>query len=85
MDASTDLTLKAGVLAYSRSRGLFAGIALDGAIMTEDNNSNTIYYGKSTTSREILQSHTVPVQSSSKELVDTLNDYSARWGQRSGK
>ncbi len=84
-DASTDLTLKAGVLAYSRSRGLFAGIALDGAVMTEDNNSNSLYYGKPTTSREILISHSVSPQPSSKELIDTLNEYSARWGKRAGK
>src|SRR3989338_5705736 len=84
-DASTDLTLRAGVLAYSRSRGLFAGIALDGAVMTEDNNSNTIYYGKPMTSREILISQSAQIQPSSKELIDTLNDYSARWPQRTGK
>ncbi|OGW83284.1 MAG: hypothetical protein A3C47_02760 [Omnitrophica bacterium RIFCSPHIGHO2_02_FULL_51_18] len=84
-DASTDLTLKAGVLAYSRSRGLFAGIALDGAVLTEDNNSNTIYYGKPMTSREILISQSAQIQPSSKELIDTLNDYSARWPQRTGK
>lgn len=84
-DASTDLSLKAGILAYSRSRGLFAGIALDGAVMTEDNDSNTAYYGKPMTSREILQQQAVSVQPSSKELVESLNDFSARWGQRTGQ
>lgn len=81
-EMATDLTLRAGVLSYSRSRGLFGGIALDGAVLTQDNNSNTLYYGKPMTSRDILMNHAVKIQPSSKVLVNALNDYSSRWGKR---
>ncbi len=81
-EAATDLTLRAGIISYSRSRGLFAGMALDGAVLTQDNNSNTAYYGKSLTSRDILLNHAVEIQPSSKELVSALNEYSSRWDKR---
>jgi len=83
-EAATDLTLKAGILSYSRSRGLFAGLSLEGAVLTEDNNSNTAYYGKYTTSRDVLFGNAVQVQSSSQELVNSLNEYSSRWYKRVG-
>ena len=83
--AATDLTLRAGILSYSRSRGLFGGIALDGAVVTQDNNSNSLYYGKSLTSRDILMSNAVSVQPSSKELVEALDEYSGRWSKRIAK
>ena len=80
--ASTDLFLKAGIVSYSRSRGLFAGIALDGAVLTQDNNSNSAYYGKSLTSRGILLDNAASVQPSSQLLIDKLTEYSARWSKR---
>ncbi len=82
--ASTDLTLRAGIISYSRSRGLFAGIALDGAVLTQDNNSNSAYYGKSVTGRDILLNNSVTMQPSSQELANALNDYSGRWAKRVG-
>ena len=82
--ASTDLSLKAGIISYSRSRGLFGGIALDGAVLTQDNNSNSAYYGKYVTSKDILLANAVKIQSSSKELAEALNEYSARWNKRIG-
>lgn len=78
-ELATDLTLRAGIYSYSRSRGLFGGIALDGAVVTQDNNSNTAYYGKPLTSRDILLDNAVPVKPSSEELVKALNDYSMQW------
>ena len=81
-EAATDLSLRAGIISYSRSRGLFAGMALDGAILTQDNDSNTAYYGKYVTSRDILLNNAVSTQSSSKELVQALNEYSLRWDKR---
>lgn len=79
--ANTDLHLKASIVSYSRTWGVFAGAALDGAILTADNNSNSVYYGRPITSKEILFSNTVTVQPSSKELVDDLNEYSSRWAK----
>lgn len=84
-EASTDLTMRAGILSYSRSRGLFGGVSLEGAILTEDNNSNTLYYGKPMTSRGILLDHAVEIQPSSKELTDSLNELSGLWWKRVGK
>ncbi len=80
--AATDLSLRAGILSYSRSRGLFGGLALDGAVVTQDNNSNSLYYGTSVTSKDILLSNAVKIQPSSKELVDALNEYSTHWAKR---
>ena len=80
----TDITLRAGILSYSRSRGLFGGIALEGAVLTQDNDSNAAYYGKPVTSRDILLGAAVPIQASSKELVDALGEYSTRWNKRIG-
>lgn len=83
--AATDLSLRAGILSYSRSRGLFGGLALDGAVVTQDNNSNTSYYGKYVTGRDILLGNAVTVQPSSQELVDALTTNSTRWAKRSGR
>ena len=83
--AATDLSLKAGILSYSRSRGLFGGMALDGSIVTQDNDSNTAYYGKYVTSRDVLTGGAVTAQPSSKELVDALGEYAGRWANRAQK
>jgi len=53
-EASTDIKLNASIYAYSRSRGLFAGIALDGAVMSLDNSSNRKVYGME--GKEVLDS-----------------------------
>ena len=82
---ATDLFLKAGIISYSRTRGLFAGVSLDGAVLTQDNNSNSAYYTKSVTSRDILLGHAVTVQPTLQELINKLTEYSARWSARLAK
>jgi SH3 domain-containing YSC84-like protein 1 len=52
--AQTDATMKAEMLSYSRSRGLFAGISLDGATLRPDGETDRELYGRDTTNREIL-------------------------------
>jgi lipid-binding SYLF domain-containing protein len=52
--AQTDAKLNAEILSYSRSRGLFAGIALDGATLRPDKDTNRDLYGRDATNREIL-------------------------------
>lgn len=76
---NTDLYMTAMVVSYSRTWGVFAGVALDGAVLTTDNNSNTAYYGRPVTSKEILFGEAVEVQPSSEGLVNDLNEYSSRW------
>jgi len=52
--AQTDAEMNAEMLSYSRSRGLFAGISLEGATLRPDEDSNRELYGRDTTNREIL-------------------------------
>ena len=52
--AETDAMMKAEMLSYSRSRGLFAGISLEGATLRPDEETNRELYGRDTTNREIL-------------------------------
>lgn len=52
--AETDAEMHAEMLSYSRSRGIFAGIALDGATLRPDNDTNREIYGRNVTNREIL-------------------------------
>ena len=55
--AQTDAMMHAEMLSYSRSRGLFAGISLDGATLRPDADTNRELYGRDTTNREILTGH----------------------------
>lgn len=53
--ASTDEQLKAEIFSYSRARGLFAGVALDGTVLAIDKKSNQVVYGKGSTARAIFE------------------------------
>ena len=53
-EAATDVDLKAEILSYSRSRGLFAGVSLEGAKLDVDNDANREFYGSSVRPREIM-------------------------------
>ncbi|HET6862521.1 MAG TPA: YSC84-related protein, partial [Pyrinomonadaceae bacterium] len=52
--AATDAQLKAEILTYSRSRGLFAGVSLEGATLRTDDDANKDLYGKSTSNKDIV-------------------------------
>ena len=52
--AATDVTLKAGILSYSRTKGAFVGAALDGAVLKQDKDDNARIYGAGKTGRDIL-------------------------------
>ncbi|HLJ85916.1 MAG TPA: lipid-binding SYLF domain-containing protein [Candidatus Angelobacter sp.] len=70
--ASTDLNLRAQILAYSRTRGVFAGIALDGSTLRPDGSSNNALYGKELTAKQIVRSGTVPVPHDAVPLIQLL-------------
>lgn len=53
-EASTDIMMQGEIYSYSRSKGAFAGMSLDGTIISTDNDSNKIYYGVSYTPEDIL-------------------------------
>ena len=77
-EADTDVTLRAEVLTYSRSRGLFAGVSLEGSTLRPDNDSNERIYGKLLSAQEIALHGAVPVPPSAKTLIATLNQHSPK-------
>jgi lipid-binding SYLF domain-containing protein len=76
--ASTDATLRAEILSYSRSRGLFAGISLAGSTLRPDNDGNERLYGKGTTAKHIVINSAIRPPASAKLLLATLNKKSPR-------
>src|SRR5712672_3455107 len=72
--AATDVTLRAEILSYSRSRGLFAGISLEGSTLRPDKNGNKDLYGKDVTPKDIVLKGAVPAPPSAQELLSTLNN-----------
>lgn len=77
-EADTDATLRAEVLTYSRSRGLFAGISLEGSTLRPDDDANARIYGKKLTAREIALRDEVAVPPSAKMLIATLDRHSRK-------
>jgi lipid-binding SYLF domain-containing protein len=75
--AQTDAFMTAEILSWSRSKGLFAGISLDGATLRNDLDENQIMYGEQWSSKQILGSGAKPPESASK-LIAVLNKYSMR-------
>jgi SH3 domain-containing YSC84-like protein 1 len=72
-EASTDVTLRAEVLTYSRARGLFAGISLAGSTVRPDNGANEALYGKKVESQDIVFKGVVPVPAAAQKMVAYLN------------
>lgn len=75
--ADTDAKLNAEILAWSRAKGLFAGVSLKGATVRNDIDANEELYGKRLTNREILTGEMRP-PSSAQPLVAALDRYSMR-------
>jgi SH3 domain-containing YSC84-like protein 1 len=82
--AQTDAQMHADILSWSRSQGLFAGVALEGATLRQDLDDNANIYGKRLTNREIVtdRRHVPP---SAAKLITLLNRYSAREEAHAGK
>ncbi len=76
--ASTDVTMRAEILSYSRSRGLFAGISLEGSTLRPDNDGNERLYGKGVTAKDIVINSAIHAPASARLLVSTLNKKSPR-------
>jgi lipid-binding SYLF domain-containing protein len=75
--ADTDLKLHAEILTYSRSRGVFAGISLNGATLRPDKESNNELYRNKRTNQEIVMGKTTPPEAAAA-LRSSLTKYSAR-------
>lgn len=75
-EAATDLQLHAEILTYSRSRGLFAGVSLEGAVVKQDRNANEQIYGERVEARDLLLEGDRRVPVAARELVDLLRELS---------
>ena len=71
--AETDATLRSEILSYSRARGLFAGVSLEGSTIRPGNDDNRRVYGRKIPAREIVLSGTVAVPQAAKQLISTLD------------
>ena len=80
-EGATDAQLHAEILSYSRTRGLFAGVSLDGAVFKQDKDDNRHLYGRSVTAKQILIEGGVAVPSQARPLHRALARYSPTGGR----
>jgi SH3 domain-containing YSC84-like protein 1 len=73
--AATDIQLRAEILSYSRSRGLFAGATLEGSTIREDRDANGRYYGERFTTREVVFEGKAKTPESAEVLHEALGKY----------
>ena len=74
-EASTDAQLKGGILSYSRSRGLFAGVKLEGAVITQHWEGDEELYGKNLSAKQILMEDAGKMPKSAKSILKVLDKY----------
>jgi lipid-binding SYLF domain-containing protein len=71
--ADTDASMRAEILSYSRARGLFAGVSLEGSTIRPDNGDNRRVYGKNIPARDIVLSGKVEVPQAVQQFIETLD------------
>jgi SH3 domain-containing YSC84-like protein 1 len=71
--AESDATLRAEILSYSRARGLFAGVSLEGSTIRPDNGDNQRVYGRKIPAKEIVLSGSVAAPKAAQQLISTLD------------
>lgn len=76
--AETDVVLKAEILSYSRARGVFAGISLEGSTMRADDGANKTLYGKELTAKQIVQDGVVRTPAAGEALIHLLDKVTPR-------
>jgi lipid-binding SYLF domain-containing protein len=76
--AATDAVMKAEILGYSRARGLFAGVSLEGSTLRADGGANKNLYGKELTARQIVVEGAVKTPTAAQELLNVLNKRSPK-------
>jgi SH3 domain-containing YSC84-like protein 1 len=77
-EADTDVTMRAEVLSYSRARGLFAGISLEGSTVRPDNDGNETVYGQKISARDIVLKGAVPPPKEARQLISVLDKRSPK-------
>ena len=75
---ATDAFMRAEILSYSRSRGLFAGVSVEGSTLRQDSGANERIYGRAITARAIVRRGDARVPSAGQLMVSTLNTHSPR-------
>lgn len=78
VSADTDAWMRAEILSYSRSRGLFAGASLEGSTLRPDNKANERLYGRKISAKEILREHRVAVPAAGRHFVQILQRVAPR-------
>jgi len=76
--AETDATLRADILSYSRARGAFVGVALEGSTIRPDNGANKQIYGQEVRAREIVLNGHVAIPLAAQRMVSTLDSRTPR-------
>jgi len=76
--AATDVTMRAEILSYSRARGLFAGVSLEGSTLRPDNSANKSLYGKEVSAEKVVLHGAVRVPASARVLIATLQKKSPK-------
>jgi len=71
--AETDVSMRAEILSYSRARGIFAGISLEGSTIRPDNDANVRIYGEKISAKDIVLAHDTAVPPSARSMIATLN------------
>jgi SH3 domain-containing YSC84-like protein 1 len=71
--AATNATMRAEILTYSRSRGVFAGISLNGAVLRPDNDANKNLYGRSVQVKELVEQGNVAIPEPAQKFVDSVS------------
>jgi lipid-binding SYLF domain-containing protein len=74
--AATDATMRAEILTYSRSRGLFAGVSLEGSTLRPDNGANENVYGRKITAEDIVLKGAAQTPAAASKMVSLLNQKS---------
>ena len=77
-EGATDVVMNAEILSYSRNKGLFAGISLEGSTLRSDGSANEKLYGRKLSAKEIIVEHRVGVPASAHQLVSLLQSKSPK-------
>ncbi len=76
--AASDVTMRAEMLTYSRSRGLFAGVSLEGSTLRQDNGANEKLYNRKLTAEQIIRKGAAAVPPSGQQMIALLNKKSPK-------
>ncbi|HEV2491454.1 MAG TPA: lipid-binding SYLF domain-containing protein [Terriglobia bacterium] len=81
-EGATDVEMHAEILSYSRTRGLFAGVSLAGAVLKQDEDANERLYGKQLSATDIVINGAVSPPAAAQSLITSLTKYSPRGGAK---